>query len=56
MNGKLEYPVTDESLDRESFTQMIVGLGHDEERAGTIYENMRGLVALYHVPLEYQEN
>lgn len=51
VNGALEYPQMDESLDREDFTNMIVGLGHHKEKAETIYGSMRELIALYNVHL-----
>ena len=45
------YPETDEALDRDSFIRMLVGLGHDREKAETKYHCMRGIMALYNVPL-----
>ena len=51
MNDLLEYPQTDETLDREVFTNMIIGLGYDKEKAEAMYGSMRKLIALYNAPL-----
>lgn len=50
-DGLLGYPKADGSLDRDSFIRMVVGLGHDKEKAEAMYEGMTGLMALYNVPL-----
>lgn len=46
-----DYPQTNEALDREVFTNMIVGLGYDKEKAEIMYESMREFIALYNIPL-----
>lgn len=51
VNDLFEYPQTDEALDRDAFINMIVGLGHEREKAETMYESIRELIALYNVPL-----
>lgn len=51
VNDLLEYPQTDEALDKDAFTSMIIGLGYDKEKAEAMYGSMRKFVALYNVPL-----
>lgn len=51
VNDLLEYPHINESLDREAFANMIIGLGYEREKAEIMYGSMRKLIALYNVPL-----
>lgn len=47
----LGYPQTNETQDRSRFINMIVGLGHEKEKAKIMYESMREFTALYNIPL-----
>ncbi|MDE7288421.1 MAG: hypothetical protein K2N71_02815, partial [Oscillospiraceae bacterium] len=40
------YPRTNENLDRSNFTDMIVGLGYDKEKAEFMYDGMKEFIAI----------
>ena len=51
MNDFLDYPETNEDLDREAFINMFVGLGYPKETGENMYESIKGFMALYNIPL-----
>lgn len=48
---KLDYPKENESLDRDNFIDMIIGLGYDKGKAEFMYEHMKEFISLYNIPL-----
>lgn len=45
------YPQINGQQDRSNFINMIVGLGHDKEKADIMYESIKDIMNLYNIPL-----